>query len=86
MSFSRCRRVPGGAADFPAFKGPLIDAEIVRKVGGPDPSIFFSTEDTEFFYRIRVGGFTIRKVDDAVVVHHDLHVRKLGQARSWRLD
>jgi GT2 family glycosyltransferase len=69
----------------PAFKGPLVDAEVVRRVGVPDREIFFSTEDTEFFDRIRRGGFPIRRADDAVVLHHDQHFRARGQRRTWRL-
>jgi rhamnopyranosyl-N-acetylglucosaminyl-diphospho-decaprenol beta-1,3/1,4-galactofuranosyltransferase len=69
----------------PSWNGALFDAAVVRAVGLPRGDLFFWAEDTEYYQRIRRGGFPIRAVRDAAVLHVNPEDRSRGSARDWRL-
>ena len=69
----------------PSWNGTLFDTAVVDAVGLPRGDLFFWAEDSEFYQRIRWGGFPIRPVADAVVFHVNPEDRERGSARDWRL-
>ena len=69
----------------PSWNGPLIDSDAVRRVGPPRADLFFWTEDTEFFFRVRQAGVPIRRSTTAVMFHDNPADRPRGSARDWRL-
>ncbi|MGH3118779.1 MAG: glycosyltransferase, partial [Gaiellales bacterium] len=69
----------------PSWNGALFGAEVVRAVGLPRQEFFFWAEDTEYFLRIKMAGFPVRKVSDATVMHWNPEDRFRGRRRDWRL-
>ncbi len=59
-------------ADVFGFCGAavLLDAEAVAGVGGFDAAYFLYYEDTDLSWRLRLGGWSVRYVHEAVV-HHE---------------
>jgi GT2 family glycosyltransferase len=47
----------------------LLRVAAVKEVGGFDESLFLYYEDTDLSWRLRLGGWGVRYVHDAVVVH-----------------
>lgn len=77
---------PGGERGFPpSWNGPLVAADVVRRIGLPRGDLFFWAEDTEYFHRAREAGFPRTGVPDAVVHHRNPEDRARGSARDWRL-
>jgi len=69
----------------PSWNGALFGAGVVRAVGLPREEFFFWAEDTEYFLRIKMAGFPVRKVNDATVMHWNPEDRFRGRRRDWRL-
>ena len=69
----------------PSWQGTLVDAAIVREVGFPDPMLFFSKEDSEYFWRVRDRGYALTRVPEAAVVHYHTAQRPRGVPRDWKL-
>jgi rhamnopyranosyl-N-acetylglucosaminyl-diphospho-decaprenol beta-1,3/1,4-galactofuranosyltransferase len=77
---------PGGFRGHPpSWHGTLIDAGVIREIGFPDRRLFFSKEDSEYFWRARDRGYPWIRVPEAIVHHHHSAGRRKGQARNWRL-
>ena len=76
---------PDGKQGYPpSWHGTLVDSEIVREIGYPDRQLFFSKEDSEYFWRARDRGYPWTKVPEAVVIHRS-DAPAHGTPRNWRL-
>ncbi len=49
----------------------MIRRDVVETVGLMDESFFFYTEETEWCYRVKQGGWLVMYQPEAVIVHHD---------------
>jgi len=70
---------------LPSWCGPLFDAAVVRAIGVPRADLFFWAEDTEYFWRARTAGFSVRPVPEATVYHFNDKNHSRGAERDWRL-
>jgi N-acetylglucosaminyl-diphospho-decaprenol L-rhamnosyltransferase len=63
----------------------LVPAAVYRRLGGFDEGFFMYCEDTDFCLRLRLGGWTLRRADVALVHHAVRGSRKPGRHLAWHL-
>ena len=63
----------------------LVPAAVYRRLGGFDEGFFMYCEDTDFCLRLRLGGWSLRRADVAVVHHAVRGSRKPGRHLAWHL-
>lgn len=73
--------------DSNAFVGPLVSAEVVKKIGIVDGSLFIYGDDTEFTYRLTRAGYKMVVIKNAVINHRDVEAPKNEiNPKSWWKD
>jgi N-acetylglucosaminyl-diphospho-decaprenol L-rhamnosyltransferase len=63
----------------------VVPAAVYRRLGGFDEGFFMYCEDTDFCLRLRLGGWSLRRADVAVVHHAVRGSRKPGRHLAWHL-
>lgn len=72
-----------------AFEGPLINREVVRKIGYPNRELFILFDDTEYSLRAISNGFKVIVVPTAILEKEPINFNKneveLRKSNAWKL-
>ncbi len=74
--------------DANAFVGPLINREVVNRVGFPKKELFIWGDDTEYTYRITKSGYKVVLNTHAFIYHKDggyFYKKKLDKKQYWKV-
>lgn len=58
-----------------AFEGPLIQKEVVEKIGLPNKDLFILYDDTDYCYRAILAGYRAVVVRDAIMEKYDFQTK-----------